>query len=81
MLGDATPLCVQMMDGECCMWVMIDAEKPASTIDVYTIGTGSQMPDRCVKYLDSCQMEGGFIFHFFWNLSDATDAGKDNETI
>jgi hypothetical protein len=79
--GDATPLCVQMMDKECCMWAMVDTEKPPSTIDVYMIGTGCQMPDRCVKYLDSCQMNGSLIFHFFWNLSDVTDAGKDIETI
>jgi hypothetical protein len=52
--GGVRPLSVQMKDGGCYMWALVDIKKLAATIDVYAIGTGCRMPDEAPIYINSC---------------------------
>lgn len=63
----ALPLCVQLQQGQPCLWVEVDTAQPMVMRTFVFFGTGHPIPqDKPLKYVGTFQLEGGaLVFHLY----------------
>ncbi len=58
------PLCVQMQNGNPCLWVEVDDEDGPELLTIVTRGTGHPLPDNLGPYIGTYQIQG-LVFHVY----------------
>lgn len=63
-------LCVQMQNGEPCMWAMVNSEETKKELHIIeTFGTGHSIDHNPRKYIGTYQLQNGYlVFHVFQYL-------------
>lgn len=64
---DATPLTVQMQNGEVCLWALVNDQNEDEAWEIEVYGTGHSIEDQGhLSYLGTAQDHGGaLVLHFF----------------
>jgi hypothetical protein len=66
MPAGAEPLCVQVQDGQPCMWARVVIDRPHVTHHFRIAGTGHDLGDGVGRHIDSFQLRSGsLVFHVF----------------
>lgn len=70
MPGEATPLCVEVQNGTPTLWVEVNrsSSKPGYNQLIFMFGTGFDIPDTPMQYLDTVQL-GEYVWHFYRALT------------
>ena len=64
MPNGAVPLCVQLQNGQPCVWARVDPEQPPKTHNFWICGTDQPTPDG--RYLGTFRLgQGALVFHVF----------------
>jgi hypothetical protein len=62
----AEPLCVQVQNGDPCMWARVTVGNPPTTHHFRIAGTGQDLGSNVGKHIGSVQLYGGaLVFHVF----------------
>lgn len=62
----AEPLCVQVQNGEPCMWAKVELGRPPVVHHFRIAGTGHDLGSNVGRHIDSFQLDGGsLVFHVF----------------
>ena len=63
---NADVLCVQVQNGNPCIWAIVDTDYEVVNYEVYTYGTGHEWSDLGCDYIGTYQLDGGsLVFHVF----------------
>jgi len=66
MPAGAVPLCVQVQNGQPCLWARVVIGRPPVTHHFRIAGTGHDLGDNVGRHIDSFQLHGGsLVFHVF----------------
>lgn len=66
MPAGAVPLCVQVQDGQPCMWARVVIGRPPVAHHFRIAGTGHDLGSNIGRHIDSFQLHGGaLVFHVF----------------
>ncbi len=66
MPAGAKILSAQMQKGSLCMWALVDPAKVDESVRIYIAGTGHNINNENMVYIDTFQQLGGeFVFHAF----------------
>lgn len=69
----ATILCCQMQNDKPKIWAIVDTEAPADERTFKLYGTGHEIGDTNLKYIDTIQLQDGlYVFHLFEVLKQCT---------
>ena len=64
----AKPLCVQVQNGEPCLWMLVDTDYDNRDYEVFVKGTGHPITpeEASLQYIGSYQLNNGaLVFHVF----------------
>lgn len=71
----AVPLCVQVQDGEPCLWARVNVDAPPVLHHFRIAGTGHALDDKVGRYTGTFQLHGGaLVFHVFADAFDRESA-------
>jgi len=66
MPDDAEPLCVQVQDGQPCLWARVTVGRPPVVHHFRIAGTGHDLGSNVGRHISSFQLHGGaLVFHVF----------------
>ena len=67
MPAGALPLCVHEQEGGLFLWARVNTEAPMSSLAVYVIGTGYELPPGALDldYFGTIHMQCGLVWHVF----------------
>ena len=73
------PLCVQVQNGQLCLWAMIREDRtPRVPMLIRIYGTGRPMPDDPGIYIGTAQTNGGALV---WHVFDRTFSTPDGKAL
>ena len=59
-------LCVQVQNGQACLWALVNADAPPARRGIFIHGTGHEVNRLAGKYIGTFQLMGGaLVFHVF----------------
>ena len=58
-------LCLQMQNGQPCVWFEVDTNQPKLSFSVMFFGTGHEIPDNAKEFLGTIQVNFGLVFHAY----------------
>ena len=61
---DHFTLCVRKQGDHFRIWAIVDPDSPEVDIGFYSAGTGKELPDDSLRYIDT-YMDGVFVWHLF----------------
>lgn len=66
----AEVLCAKVQNGDICIWALVDpAIRDADARRFLVVGTGQELPEQELKYIDTVLLEQGqWVFHVFEEL-------------
>lgn len=63
----ATPLDVQVQNGDPCVWFLVDDSNDTEVRSIQAFGTGHKVPDSIGDYIGTFQLNNGMlVFHLFF---------------
>ena len=65
MPDEATPLCVQVQNGEPTLWALVDPKNPNVCKGIRMSGTGETRVPSDWQYIGTVQIDG-YVWHYFW---------------
>lgn len=64
---EATFLCVQMQNDQCCLWALVDPAQPTETKTIEIFGTGHPIQAANRNYIGTVQeFDGALVWHIFY---------------